>query len=165
MAPPATLGRLSVPAEVRLNIYRHLFNDITLFIDAEGTRCWLSGDVSHILRTCHMIRKEASPMFSAAITNLEIYRPSRLELVLPTYPLGIKKAIVWLQSNAWTTAVAITERLPALELLNLKDNDVSFASHDWSDSHAKGFMIRSSDACLAEFGRQYLNQEMPGDLM
>lgn len=136
----APLGFLDIPAEVRVDVYQHLFDSSELSLEPafpSVSHCGVSicpCRFPHaLLNTCRTLRQEALSYLLAATTlHLSSTNPLKLALLPPTYLASIPRAVV-LNIGQFLKHPLDFARLPALRTLELRNIVVSCRYHDERD--------------------------------
>lgn len=127
---------LAVPGEIRLEVYRYLFDGAQLSIESAhptGSPCGFTicscAFPWHILRTCKKLRSEALPYLLAA-TTLEVASTMVKAANIPSsYLSAIPRAVV-LDAKAFTNTPFQLDVFTSLKLLELRNITIWCKYHD-----------------------------------
>lgn len=144
MAAPsevAPIGFLDLPAEIRIEIYRHLFNAAEIIIPATQVVApplspivCSGGFQRHVLNTCWAIRNEALSYLIAA-TTLQICQPLDEAVPIPPYYLENIPRLVVSYAKAFSRQPFRPDHLPGLQVLELRDIPI------WCKYHSESFFL------------------------
>jgi hypothetical protein len=137
--PP--LGFLDLPAEIRIEIYQHLFRAAQIIVPAtqllapqiQSLVC-SSGFQRHVLNTCWTIRNEALSYLMAA-TTLQICQPLDEAVPIPPYYLDNIPRLVVSDAKAFSRQPFKPDRLPGLQVLELRNITI------WCKYHSESFFL------------------------
>lgn len=139
--PKVSLGFLDLPAEIRIEIYRHLFRAAQIIVPATGRVTppippivCSGGFQRHVLNTCWTIRNEALSYLMAA-TTLQICQPLDEAVPIPPYYLENIPRLVVSNAKAFSRLPFKPERLPALQVLELRNIPI------WCKYHPESFFL------------------------
>jgi hypothetical protein len=144
MATASDLSRLSfldLPAEIRIEIYQHLFQSAQIIVPATSLvalplppRVCSGGFQRHVLNTCWTIRNEALSYLMAA-TTLHICQPLDEATPIPPYYLQYIPRLLVSDAKAFSRQPFNADRLPGLQVLELRNITI------WCKYHAESFFL------------------------
>lgn len=146
-ATPFLLGFLDFPAEVRIEVYRHLFTSAQLSLEAPhpNTHCRTSFCCCdfpwHIVNTCQTLRYEALP-YLLAVTTLQITAGSGKAALLPALYVESVPRLAILNIGDFAKQPLDLRKLLGLRTLELRNIAV------WCHFHDKEYLL-SDDANTA----------------
>ena len=127
---------LALPGEVRLEIYRHLFEGAQLSVESAhpaGQPCGFTicscAFPWHILHTCKKLRHEALPYLLSA-TTLEITNTMVNATKIPSSYLSVIPRAVVLDAKAFTNRPFQLDLFNSLRLLELRNITIWCKYHD-----------------------------------
>jgi hypothetical protein len=127
---------LAVPAEVRMEVYRHLFEGAQLSVESvhpTGPPCGLSicscAFPWHIVHTCKKLRNEALPYLLSA-TTLELSNTMVKAARIPSSYLSVIPRAVILDAKSFTNIPFQLELFASLKLLELRNIRIWCKYHD-----------------------------------
>jgi hypothetical protein len=137
--PP--IGFLDLPAEIRIEIYRHLFRAAQIVVPATqlvasalSPIACSGGFQRHVLDTCWTIRNEALSYLLAA-TTLQICQPLGEAVPIPPYYLENIPRLVVSDAKAFSRQPFKPDRLPGLQVLELRNITI------WCKYHSENFFL------------------------
>jgi hypothetical protein len=135
------LGFLDLPAEIRIEIYRHLFTAAQIVVPATqlvatplSPIVCSGGFQRHFLSTCWTIRNEALAYLIAA-TTLQICQPLDEAVPIPPHYLENIPRLVVSDPKAFSRQPFNPDRLPGLQVLELRNIPV------WCKYHPESFFL------------------------
>jgi hypothetical protein len=150
---------LSLPAEIRAEIYEHLFKHSQLSIETSlmGSRCCSAPICScafpyQLLNTCQQLRQEAASYLWAA-TMLKIFgAPDTIQRLPPTHLSSIRRIVV-LNAPAFSRKSLDLELFTGLKTLELHNVTV------WCKYHDEAFLqTPEADECMIGLATFNLNR-------
>lgn len=127
---------LAVPGEVRMEVYRHLFEGAQLSVESIhpigppcGFRICSCAFQWHILHTCKKLRDEALPYLLSA-TSLEVSNTMVKAVKIPASYLSVIPRAVILDAKAFTTMPLHLDLFASLKLLELRNITIWCKYHD-----------------------------------
>ena len=138
-----TLGFLDLPVEIRIDIYRYLFDAAEIMVngppfskDPVPSVICKGGFQRKILDTCWTIRNEAAAYLFAA-TTLKISQPLDEACPIPPYYLYNIPRLVVTDAKAFSKEQFKADRLPGLQVLELRNITI------WCLYHPEEFLLNS----------------------
>ena len=138
--PP--LGFLDLPAEVRIEIYQHLFEAAQIIVSATqpialpfAPIVCSGGFQRHVLNTCWTIRNEALSYLMAA-TTLHICQPLDDAIPIPPYYLQNIPRLLVSDVKAFSRQPFNADHLPGLQVLELHKVTI------WCRYYAESFFLK-----------------------
>ena len=137
--PP--LGFLDLPAEIRIEIYQHLFRAAQIMVPASQLLAPTTSSIicsggfqRHVLNTCWTIRNEALSYLMAE-TTLQICQPLDEAVPIPPYYLENIPRLVVSDAKAFSRQPFKADRLPGLQVLELRNITI------WCKYHSESFFL------------------------
>jgi hypothetical protein len=156
MATPSKvspLGFLDLPTEIRIEIYRHLFTAAEIIVPATPPLppvVCSGGFQRHVLNTCWTIRNEALSYLMAA-TTLQICQPLDETVPIPPCYLENIPRLVVSDAKAFSRRPFKPERLPALQVLELRNITI------WCKYHPESFFLEGELGSSTMYGLALYN--------
>jgi hypothetical protein len=136
---------LSLPLELRIVIYQHLFANANLSLDAGTSSISTGGFPWHLLSTCHQLQREAEPFLSSA-TTLHIRGLFPVTVRIPPRHLSALQHLVIEDTMAAFCKRALPlDLFSSLKTLELRNLTVFCKYHD------EAFLLRpDGDECMIQ---------------
>lgn len=156
---PATsgVGFLDLPAEIRIEIYRYLFEAAQIVVPASQLVTSIAplgvcsgGFQRRLLDTCWTIRNEALSYLLAA-TTLHISQPLDQAVPIPPHYLENIPRLVVSDAKAFSSQEFKGDRLPALQVLELHNITI------WCKYHSESFFLEDEFGSPTMFGLAQYN--------
>jgi hypothetical protein len=160
--PTSGLSFLDLPAELRIQIYQHLFEAAQIIVNCsrasmpplvvpslKGATCG-GGFQRHLLSTCRTIRNEATAYLLAA-TTLQISHPLDEAVPIPPYYLANIPRLIVADPKAFSREPFRADRLQGLQVMELHNIII------WCKFHSESFFLESEVGSPTMFGLALYN--------
>jgi len=153
---------LNLPSEIRIEIYRNLFDAAELSLDGghpESIHCGSSicscSFPWRILGTCQQLRNEATPYLLSATTLQICSTAKNIQRLPPTYVEAIPRAVI-LNVEAVSKKQLQLDHFPSLKTLELRNITV------WCKYHEESYLESpAGDECMIGLAMFNLNRISP----
>ena len=154
----SAVGFLDLPAEIRIEIYQHLFEAAQITVPALHLLTTSlvplvvcsGGFQKRFLETCWTIRNEALQYLLAA-TNLHISQPMDQAIPIPPYYLENIPRLVVSDAKSFSSQEFKSDRLPGLQVLELRNITI------WCKYHSESFFLEDEHGSPTMFGLAQYN--------